>query len=499
MDTESPDPRLRSRVLKGLAWKAFSQVFRQLSRIAVAVILARLLTPHDYGVAAMVLVFASLVIIFSDLALGAALVQRETLSELERSTVFWTSAGVGLLFTLVGIAISGPIASFYGEPEVKPLFTALSLSFLVTALGTTQTALLNRDMDFRSLELRMMGGTAAGGVVGITAAAAGFGAWAIIGQQLAIAAVSTVLLWALSPWHPRFAFSWQALRGLASFSANVFGTRVLFYLNRNADNMLIGRFLGSTALGLYAVAYNIMLAPLSRIAGPIVEVLFPAFSRIQADKERMASLWLRANRMIAAITIPGMLGLIVVAPEFVRVVLGEKWLAAVPVIQILAWVGLLQSLQRLNSSVLQAVDRTGVLLRYSVVVVVASLVAFAGGLSWGIVGVATAYAISSTIVEPYYTWLTARELGISIWDFVRAISGVATAAVLMVPCVAFARELLLAEGVPAGARLALLVALGAAVFAVLCVWRAPDVLDELRRLRPRKAVRMAVAPGPSRL
>jgi O-antigen/teichoic acid export membrane protein len=499
MDTESPDRPLRASILKGLVWKAFSQAFRQISRIAVAVILARLLTPHDYGVAAMVLVFASLVIIFSDLALGAALVQRDTLTELERSTVFWTSAAVGLVFTLVGLALSGPVAAFYGEPEVKPLFAALSLSFLVTALGTTQTALLNREMDFRSLELRMMGGTAAGGVVGIVAAAMGYGAWAIIGQQLAVAAVSTVLLWAFSPWHPKFAFSWAALKGLASFSANVFGTRLLFYLNRNADNMLIGRFLGSTALGLYAVAYNIMLAPLSRIAGPLVEVLFPAFSKMQADREKMASLWLRANRMIATITIPGMLGLIVVAPEFVSVVLGEKWAAAVPVIQILAWVGLLQSLQRLNSSVLQAVDRTGVLLRYSVVVVVASLAAFAGGLSWGIVGVATAYAISSTIVEPYYAWLTARELGLSMWDFVRAIAGVATAAVLMVPCVALARELLIAEGVPAWARLLLLVALGALVFAVLCAWRAPEVLEELRRLRPRRAGRMAVAPGTSRL
>lgn len=491
----APDTSLRARAMKGLAWKAFSQAFRQLSRIAVAVILARLLTPHDYGVAAMVLVFASLVIIFSDLALGAALVQRETLTEVERSTVFWTSTAVGLVFTLVGLALSGPVAAFYGEPQVQPLFAALSLSFFVTALGTTQTALLNREMDFRSLELRLMGGTTAGAVVGIVLAAGGYGAWAIIGQQLAIAVLSTILLWAFSPWRPRFVFSLSALRSLGGFSANVFGTRLLFYLNRNADNMLIGRFLGSSALGLYAVAYNVMLAPLSRIAGPLVEVLFPAFSKIQTDKKRMASLWLRANRMIATITVPGMLGLMVVAPEFVRVVLGERWDGAVPVIQILAWVGLLQSLQRLNSSVLQAVDRTGVLLRYSVVVVVASLFAFAGGISWGIVGVATAYAISSTIVEPYYTWLTARELGISLWDFARAIAGVAQAALVMVPCVFVTRQLLLAEGVPAGARLVIMVAVGIAVFAPLCIWRAPEVLDELRRLRPRRSGRMAVAPG----
>jgi O-antigen/teichoic acid export membrane protein len=489
---------LRSRALNGLAWKAVSQVFRQLSRIAVAVILARLLTPHDYGVAAMVLVFASLVIIFSDLALGAALVQRERLSELDRSTVFWTSAAVGLGFTLLGVAVSGPLAAFYGEPDVKPLFMALSLSFLVTALGTTQAALLNREMEFRSLELRMMAGTVVGGVVGIGAAASGYGAWAIIAQQVAIACASTILLWVFSPWRPSFAFSLASLRRLSGFSANVFGTRVLFYLNRNADNLLIGRFLGSTALGVYAVAYNIMLAPLSRIAQPLVEVLFPAFSRMQDDRERMASVWLRANRLIAAITVPGMLGLIVVAPEFVHVVLGGHWSAAIPVIQILAWVGLLQSLQRLNSSVLQARDRTGVLLRYSVVVVLASLAAFAGGLHWGIVGVAAAYAISSTLVEPYYTWLTARELGLSLLDFVRSLAGVLQAALAMVPVLIAMRALLVDQGFPAGARLAILIALGIAVFAPLCAWRAPEVLAELERVLPRRRRRSQslVAPRP---
>jgi O-antigen/teichoic acid export membrane protein len=491
-------PTIRSRVLRGLAWKAFSQVFRQLSRIAVAVILARLLMPEDYGLAAMVLVFSTLVLVFADLALGAALVQRRELTELDRSTVFWTSTGVGLAFTLLGIALSGPLAAFYGEPEVKPLFAALSVSFLVTSLGTTQTALLNRDMDFRSLELRLMAGTVAGAVVGILLAANGFGAWAIIGQQLAITGVSTMLLWALSPWRPRLKFSLASLRDLGGFSARVFGTRVLFYLNRNADNMLIGRFLGPAALGAYAVAYNVMLAPMSRIARPVVEVLFPAFSRMQDDPKRIASLWLRANRLVAAITVPGMAGLVVVAPEFVRVVLGDHWASAIPVIQILAWVGLMQSLQQLNSSILQARDRTGDLLRYSVIVLVASLTAFAVGLQWGIVGVAAAYAISSTLVEPYYAWLTMRALGLGVGEYLRHLAGVATAALGMVAVVAGLRALLLEEGVPAGASLAILVAAGALTFLPLCAWRAPEVLAELRALRQRRSSSPAIRMTPGK-
>src|SRR6476619_1973486 len=131
----------------------------------------------------------------------------------------------------------------------------------------------------------------------------------------------------------------------------------------------------------------------------------------------MARVWVDVNRIVGAISLPALVGLMIVGPDFVVTILGEKWLPAVVVIQILCWVGLLQSLQRLNSSILQARDRTRDLLIYSGIIFVGSVVAFVGGLPWGIVGVATAYAAMSTVVEPYYTWLTARSLGVSVFVF----------------------------------------------------------------------------------
>jgi O-antigen/teichoic acid export membrane protein len=484
---------MRSRILRGVAWKAFSLGFRQVWRLAVVVILARLLTPHDYGLAAMVLVFSSLVIIFSDLALGAALIQREHLSERDRSTVFWTGTAVGLAFTLVGLALSGPVAAFYGEPDVQPLFAALSLSFVVTSLGTTHTALMHRDMNFKSLELRLMGGAVVGGVVGVVLALRGYGAWAIIGQQVAIALTSTVLLWVVSPWHPRFVFSLASLRSLGAFSLNVFGTRVVFYVNRNVDNLLIGRYLGSTALGLYAVAYNVMLAPLAQIAAPIVEVLTPAFARMQHDKRAIGVLWLRASRLVGSIVIPGMLGLALVAPEFVSVVLGDRWAGAVPVIQILAWVGLLQGMQRFNSAILQACDRTRTLLRCSLVTVAASIVAFVIGMQWGIVGVAAAYAVASTFVEPYYGWCTMRATHVPVAEYLRNLRGVAAATAGMCAAVLVARGLLPAD-LPALPRLVTLIGVGVLAYLPLCAWRAPELLDEISAVAGRRRARVRPAP-----
>jgi O-antigen/teichoic acid export membrane protein len=482
----APDT-MRSRVLRGLGWKLSSQIVLQVTRLAVGVILARLLTPSDYGLAAMVLVFSGLVLIFADLGLGAALVQRLELTELDRSTVFWTSLGAGLLCTTIGIAAAGPLAAFYGQPEVQPLFIVLSLSFVVTSLATIQSALLTREMNFRALEIRRMVGALLGAVIGITLAAKGYGAWAIVAQQTAVALTSTVLLWAFLPWRPRFVFSRTSLRDLGGFGARVFGTRFLFFLNRNTDNLLIGRFIGPAALGAYSVSYNVMLVPFEQIAGPVQDVLFPAFARLQDSPERIGSAWIRVNRLVGAISIPSLLGLIVVAPDFVHVVLGDKWSAATRVLQILAWVGLLQSLQRLNSSILMARDRTAELLRYSVIVLVASVTAFVIGLQWGLVGVAAGYAISSTIVEPYYTWITGRAIGISFWTFVRSLARIAQASLAMTAAVLAARIALTGAGLPAAATLGICILVGLAVYVPLCLWREPAITDEIRQLvsRPR--------------
>jgi O-antigen/teichoic acid export membrane protein len=477
---------LRARVLGGVAWKVASQLVLQGSRIVVAVVIARLLAPHDYGLAAMALIFASLVLVFSDLALGAALVQRRELTEDDRSTVFWTSMAAGLAFTLAGIAASGPIARFYGEPAVRPLFAALSLAFVVTSLGTVQSAVLTRTMDFRRLELTVMVGNLGGAAVGVGAALGGAGAWAIILQQLVTASLCSLLLFAVCPWRPHLRFSGASLRSLRAFSANVFGQRVLYYLHRNTDNLLVGRFVGAAALGVYGLAYNVMLVPFTRLAGPLQEVLFPAFSRMQDDPRRIADAWIRVTRLVAALAMPALVGLAVVAPDFVQVVLGRRWAEAAPVLQILVWVGLLQSLQTLNSGILIALDRTRLLFRYSVAFFAAHLVAFLIGVHFGILGVATGYAISSTIVEPAFSWLTARTLGISPLEIPRALVGVAQAAAVMGVSLVAARALLVHAHAAPGLRLAALTLLGASIFAAACMWRAPEVMNEVRALLRRR-------------
>jgi O-antigen/teichoic acid export membrane protein len=484
--TESAVTDLRARVLRGLLWVGASQVGLQLMRAAVAIAVARMLTPAEYGLAALALVFSSLVLVFSDLALGAALLQRKTLSELDRNTAFWMTAASGVLFSVLGLALSGPIAALYGEPSAQPLLAALSATFLVSALGATQQMLMLRDMDYRRVEVLPLLGAVAGGAGGVLLAALGAGAWAIIMQQIVAVFVTTALVWWRSPWHPRLQFSRASLRDMAGFSAYMVGHRMLYYLQANGDRFLIGRFLGTSALGAYAVAYNTMLVPASKLGGPIQRVMSPAFCRIQDEPERIAAAWARVTRLLGTVTVPALAGLVVVAPDFVPVVLGAHWTAAVPVVQILAWVGIVQALQSLNVDILMARDRTRTIFRFSLVLCTAHLIAFSIGLQWGVVGVAVAYAISTTLVEPVQTVLAARALGVSSMVFVRSLATVFQAAAGMCVVVLGVRIALVDAGVGPAARLVLCVGAGAIAYAALCAWRVPEVAQEVRAVLQRR-------------
>jgi O-antigen/teichoic acid export membrane protein len=459
----------------------------QCSRLCVGLVLAHLLTAREFGIAAMALAFSGLALVFSDPGLGAALIQRRTLTEADRSTVFWTTIAAGLACTLAGIGLSAQIASFFGEPDVQPLVIVESLTFMLVALSATQTALMARDMNFRALELRDMSGTIAGAVIGIGLAVAGFGAWAIIGQSVASAAVATALLWRYATWRPRLVFSRQSLKENGSFGGKLFVTRILSYLNLNADNLLVGRYVGTAALGVYALAYNVMFAPLGRIAGPIQQVLIPAFSRLQDDAERLGSVWLRGSRLSAAVSVPAFLGMLVVAPDFVPVILGDRWSAAVPVLQLLCWAGILQSVQLLQWSVLQARGRAGTLLRYAIVSTAVNVAGFAVGLHWGLVGVAAGFAVARTVMVPFITRLTCREVGLRLSDYPRALASVLRASAVMVAALLLARYGLVHAGLPAAARLPALVLVGIASYGAYLWCSAPDVMRELKALRKGSA------------
>lgn len=492
VETTRAPASLRGKVTRGIGWRLVGQTSAQLTSTAVAIVLAHLLSPETFGLAGMALVLAGITGVFTDLALGAALVQRGRISELDRSTAFWTSLGVGLTLTLVGIGVSPFVADFFSNPAVGPLFAATSTLFLLNSLAVTQSALLTREMDFRSLELRGILASVVAGVAAIALAFLGAGAWAIVGRSVIAGAVSAVLLWRLSSWRPRFAYSRKSLRSLGSYSAKTLLSQFLGYLTLNMDNLLIGRFLDATALGIYSVAYNVMYAPIGRLSDPISSVAFSGFAKLQDDPPRLRKAWLRANRIVAAVMMPAFLGIVVTAPDLVPAVLGDKWHPAVPVLQLLSLAGVARSIHMINWSVVQAVGRPGVMLAYRIFSSALVLAAFAVGLRWGVVGVAGLFAAARLIVVPLNIAITCRVLACPLRYPLRDAAHVAALSLTMALAVYAARHVLVAAGVQAGARLAILVSLGLVAYLSLVRVFAPDLLSDVRSVLRRRSAGSAL-------
>ena len=430
----------------------------------------------------MALVFAGLGWILIDPGLAAGLIQRRELGPFDASTAHWTSAGLGLLLAALGVALAPAIARFYGEPEVEGLFVVLSLGFVATGLAIAPTALLTRAQAFRELELARLAAVAAGSVVAIIVAATGGGAWAIVAEQLVSGVITTGLVWLLCPTKLVGAFSRQAFREIAGFGTPLLGARVLTYAGRMGDNLLVGRVLGARDLGLYSLAYNVILTPFSRVVGPVRDVLFPILSRLQGERDRLAAMWLRVNRALAAFFMPAMLGFVVVAPDLFSTVLGDRWTPAVPAARLLALVALIQSLLTLSALVFTAIGQPRTVFVLSLVSTVASIGGFLAGLHWGITGVAAGSLAATILVTPYFVAITSRALGLTSSSLPRALAGVSQAAVTMALLAGVVRIALIEADVPAGARLAIVVALGISTYIGLLRWRADDVLEDTRSL-----------------
>jgi O-antigen/teichoic acid export membrane protein len=479
--TEAKPNPVRSRLFSGLRWSGSSQVLQQVLNLGCSVVLARLLVPEDFGLLAMASVFTGIVFFVLDLGLGAALVQRKDIQERQISSVFWINVMVGLVMTMLGVASSWGIAAFYGSPAVQPIVALLSCNFLFSSLGKTQTSLLMRQMNFRSLELRTLIALVAGIMAAIVLAFMGFGVWSLVARILVTGAVEVITLWSVSSWRPRFQFCWADVRELVSFGNEVLLGNLLLYIGRNADNLLIGKFIGTTGLGYYALAYNVMMLPVQRASQVFAAVLFPTLSRIQEDVERVKRSWFRASRLIAAVTMPMMFGLVVLAPQFVETVYGQKWLPVVPLLQILAMSGIVQSLSRLNSTVLMSLGKVRLRLKLTFFSVAIAICSFIAGLPLGIIGVAACFAMANFLTELFFLYKTLECIGSNLGQYFRNLFGVIIASVGMSLAVF---GLVLQISLATGLELGIGVLVGSASYLVLLQWAAPEVVKEALGILP---------------
>ncbi|SHI26543.1 polysaccharide transporter, PST family [Ferrimonas marina] len=444
---------------------------QQIVGLLVTMTLANWLGPEAFGLMSMVMVFAGLARILADSGIAAAIIQRQDLTPLHCHSLFWLSL---LIASVVGIAFylaAEPIAAFYRRTELIPVVQVMAWLFPLAALCAVPQALMRRQMRFKALTLVETVAHAGAGATALLLAWLGFGLWSLVSQPLAFHGIRSGLICLVSGWRPQLRFSLASVRQVFQFSARMVGVQYLQYGIYNLDQLLVGQFLGATALGFYNLAQKLMLVPIRSVCLEIAKVLFPALSKLQGEPAALRQHYLRSMKATAFLVLPMLLGIWVVADPLVTLFFGDAWLAAIPILKVLCWVGICQQLITVSSVVFRALDRLDLELWLNlgrlVVMALLLLPAVEYGLepfSWVRLSLALAFALLQQ-------WVVLRMLALSPARWLQSTVAPVLCVSSMVALLLWIQPNLLTQ--PIRWQLALLIGSGVVVY-LLCVggyWR----------------------------
>jgi O-antigen/teichoic acid export membrane protein len=470
LTTDHLQADLRGRSVRGGLLSVTSQGAQLLIQSIATVVLARLLTPADFGLVAMVSTVTGLGQAFADLGLSEATIQRKEISHDQVSALFWINFSIGLGLMLVTMTLAPVLARFYGDPRVVNITLLVSLTFLIGGLRVQPDAILKRQMRFSSLAIRDVACCALAVSVAITMAWRGAGYWALVALPLMANFNWMALSWLMVNWRPGRPRRDAEVGSMIAFGGNVAASYFIVTVSRSADNVLIGRYTGASPLGLYSRAYNLLMLPVRQLSAPAGSVAIPAFSRIQGDPERLARYYLRAVNLLIWIGAPIFGFLFVAAEPVIVLLLGNQWREAAPVFQILAISALTQLL--LESTIWLFVSRgqSQQLLKLLLIISPIIIGSYAIGLPFGIKGVALSGSLVLLGILPWMlkfafrgTNLTLQRLGRALlYPIALSLAGVLLAELalhligpkrifsqLLVVAVGFAAAYLLSAFIPA--------------------------------------------------
>lgn len=403
------EDNLKDNTIKALGWSGFLQSFSQALSFVIGIFIARLLTPDDFGLVAMVMVFVAFSQLFSDLGFSAALIQRKGVRAIHYISCFWFNSFIGLCLTLIMFTASGAVANFYERQELIGISQSLSVLFLLTSASSVPKAKLLKNLRHKDIGVVEIISNLAAGLFAVALAIYNYSFWSLVGQLLALNIIRLLLLFKISKLSLSLHFSFKELRTLLSFSSTVFGTKVIREGASQIDKLLVGKFIDSSTLGLYSRAYSLMLFPIQNISRVVANVMFPAFSKIQDQPDRVGAIFLKTIGCISFLTFPILLGFATVAPHFIKVVFGEQWLGMTFFLQFFCILGLLLSVVTVTGSIYLGLGRPDLQLKVNLITQPLKIVCLSVGVMFGIDGLLVGYFVSF-MVSVFITWSVAMTL-----------------------------------------------------------------------------------------
>ena len=327
---------LKQKAIRGGLAKIGSQAANLAMRVGSLMVMARLLEPADFGLVAMVTALTGVLGVFKDFGLSTASVQRTDVSEAQVSTLFWINVLVGGALMGLAMAMAPFVARFYNEPRLLTITFALAIGFLANSVGVQHSAMLQRQMRFTTLAAIDSLSQLASVTVGIAMAFSGFGYWSLVGMTLITPIVNSISVWIASAWIPGRPRRRAGIRSLIKFGGTITLNSVVVYMAYNLEKVLLGRFWGPEALGVYGRAYQLINIPTENFTGAIGDVAFSALSRVKDDSNRIKSYFLKGYSLVVTCTLPITVSCALFADDLILVVLGAKWSGAAAIFRLLA-------------------------------------------------------------------------------------------------------------------------------------------------------------------
>src|SRR5262245_5305024 len=382
---------LGQRAAGGIAYVGAAQVFNIVLATVSTIVVARILSPSDFGVVAMVTPIASFLAIFQNLGLNQATIQAKTITHEQINALFWLTMASSAVITVLLLALSPVVAWFYKDSRAGLLCAASSITVLLTGSALQHTALLNKHLRFKVLSMIAM--ASASVTFGATVASALWlhNFWAIWLGGLSGTLCNVLLVWLLDSWRPGFKVDMTGTRNMVAFGANLAGFNLLNFLSRNLDNILIARVWGANAVGLYDRSYKLMMFPLQNINSPVGQVMLPVLSRLRDDGPRYRRAFLVALRGLAFVCVPGVAVAAASSDRLIPLLLGKHWAEASPIFFWLSLAALTTPISNSTGWLFITSGRTASMMRWGVFDTIITLIAFVVGLPWGPRGVAIAY------------------------------------------------------------------------------------------------------------